>query len=44
MIGWAHAWGCESPTHRLGHGWAGTMTLMRECMIKNDSLYQQPIR
>lgn len=44
MIGWAHAWGCETPMHRLGHGWTGTMTLMRECWIENDSLYQRPIR
>ena len=44
MIGWAHAWGCDTPMHRLGHGWNGTMTLLRECFIKNDSLYQLPIR
>lgn len=44
LIGWAHAWGCETPMHKLGHGWTGTMTLMRECWIKNDSLYQRPIR
>ena len=44
MIGWAHAWGCETPMHRLGHGWTGTMTLIRECWIENDKLYQCPIR
>ncbi|MBR4040283.1 MAG: glycoside hydrolase family 32 protein [Clostridia bacterium] len=44
LIGWAHAWGCEMPTHRLGHGWTGTMTLIRECFVRNDSLYQLPAR
>jgi len=44
LIGWAHAWGCETPMHKLGHGWTGTMTLMRECWIENESLYQRPIR
>ena len=44
MIGWAHAWGCETPMHKHGHGWNGTMTLLRECFIKNDRLYQVPIR
>lgn len=44
LIGWAHAWGSETPTHRLGHGWNGTMTLPRECRAQNDCLYQLPIR
>lgn len=44
LIGWAHAWACETPTHRLGHDWNGTMTLLRECFIQNDSLYQLPVR
>ena len=44
LIGWAHAWGCETPMRKLGHGWVGTMTLLRECWIENDSLYQRPIR
>lgn len=44
LIGWAHAWGCETPMHRLDHGWTGTMTIIRECWIENDNLYQRPIR
>ena len=33
------------PTHTLGHGWAGMMTLPRECTLdENGMLCQKPIR
>ena len=33
------------PTHTLGHGWAGMMTLPRECTLDaNGALCQKPLR
>ncbi|MBR6569883.1 MAG: glycoside hydrolase family 32 protein [Clostridia bacterium] len=45
LIGWALSWSHVMPTHTLGHGWAGMMTLPRECTLdENGALRQQPIR
>lgn len=44
MIAWAFCSGRVSPAHTLGHGWAGTMTLPRECTLHGDRLYLAPIR
>lgn len=45
LIGWALSWGHVMPTHTLGHGWAGMMTLPRECTLdENGILCQKPIR
>lgn len=44
LIGWALSWSHVQATHRLGHGWAGIMTMARECVIKEETLYQQPVR
>ncbi len=44
LIGWMLLPGRQVPTHTLGHGWAGVMTLPRECHIRQGRLYQQPIR
>jgi len=44
LIGWALSWSHVMPTHTLGHGWAGMMTLPRECRVDaNGVLCQQPI-
>lgn len=44
LIGWALSWSHVMPTHTLGHGWAGMMTLPRECHVDaNGVLCQQPI-
>ena len=44
LIGWALSWSHVMPTHTLGHGWAGMMTLPRECTVDaNGALCQQPI-
>ncbi|MDO4549399.1 MAG: glycoside hydrolase family 32 protein [Clostridia bacterium] len=43
MIGWMRTWGIEEPTHYLGHGWAGTLTLPRELHMKNGRLLQKPL-
>ena len=45
LIGWALSWSHVMPTHTLGHGWAGMMTLPRECTLDaNGALCQQPLR
>ncbi len=45
LIGWALSWSHVMPTHTLGHGWAGMMTLPRECTLdSNGMLCQKPIR
>ena len=44
LIGWAFSCGRTIPTHTLGHGWVGTMTLPRECRIEDGRLYQRPVR
>lgn len=45
LIGWALSWSHIMPTHTLGHGWAGMMTLPRECTLdENGMLCQKPIR
>ena len=45
LIGWALSWSHIMPTHTLGHGWAGMMTLPRECTLdENGVLCQKPIR
>lgn len=45
LIGWALSWSHVMPTHTLGHGWAGMMTLPRECTLDgNGLLCQKPLR
>lgn len=44
LIGWMYHWPGVAPTHRLGHGWAGQMTIPRELSIRQGKLYQQPVR
>lgn len=44
LIGWALSWGHMSPTHYMGHGWQGMMTLPRELSIRDGKLIQRPIR
>ncbi len=42
MIGWMQAW--ESYITPLDSSWSGMMTLPRELSLKNNRLYQQPVR
>lgn len=42
MIAWMQMWKRNIPTHDLGHGWAGAMTLARTLRIENNELVQQP--
>lgn len=44
LIGWMQAWHRSMPTHELGHGWAGQMTIPREVFWKEDCIAQRPIR
>lgn len=45
LIGWALSWSHIMPTHTLGHGWAGMMTLPRECSLdESGALCQKPLR
>lgn len=41
---WMQMWLRSNPTHYLGHGWQGAMTLPRELTVKNGILYQKPIQ
>lgn len=43
MVAWMQMWDRTFPTHDLGHGWAGSMTLPRELRVKNNRLLQKPI-
>ncbi len=44
IIGWMNTWGNENPTQTHKHGWAGSMTLPREMIIKNDKLLFKPVK
>ncbi|MHC5248494.1 glycoside hydrolase family 32 protein [Enterococcus sp. LJL90] len=43
MIAWMQLWDRAIPSHDLGHGWSGAMTLPRELKVKNQRLIQKPI-
>ncbi len=43
MIGWMQMWDRSIPSHELGHGWSGMMTLPRVLRLEGQTLYQQPI-
>ena len=43
LTAWANSWQTVMPTHTLGHGWAGMMTLARECSLRGNQLCQQPV-
>ncbi|HHT66692.1 MAG TPA: glycoside hydrolase family 32 protein [Erysipelotrichaceae bacterium] len=42
MIAWMQMWERTMPTQ--AHGWAGSYTLPRELSVKNNVLYQTPVR
>lgn len=44
LIAWMQAWQRTFPTHELGHGWTGQMTIPRELFWKDDKLAQRPVR
>lgn len=44
MLGWMQSWKEESPSHRLGHGWCGQMSLPRELEMRDGRLLQHPVR
>lgn len=44
MIAWMQAWGRSIPTHDLGQGWAGRMTIPREVELVDGNLVQRPVR
>lgn len=44
MVGWMQNWLRSMPTHELGLGWAGSMTIPREIEIIDETLVQKPIR
>ncbi|MGT2637314.1 glycoside hydrolase family 32 protein [Streptococcus ratti] len=43
MIAWMQMWERNIPTHDLGHGWAGMMSLPRQLSVKNNRLCQKPV-
>lgn len=43
MVAWMQMWNRTLPSHDLGHGWAGAMTLPRELHVKEGRLVQKPI-
>ncbi len=44
MIAWMNMWERTQPTKELEHNWAGSMTLPREVIMKNEKLYFRPIQ
>lgn len=44
MVGWMQMWGEESPTNYLEHHWNGAMTIPREVWLKDDRLWQMPVK
>lgn len=45
IIGWALSWGHVMPTHTLGHGWAGMMSMIHELTFdENGKLCHKPLR
>lgn len=42
MIAWMQSWDRNIPSDK--HGWTGMMTLPRELIIKNNRLYQSPVK
>ncbi len=44
LIAWMQAWQRTFPTHELGHGWTGQMTIPRELFWKDGQLAQRPVR
>lgn len=43
VIGWMDMWETEMPTERLGHGWAGAMSLPREAVLKDGRIVYRPL-
>ncbi|SKA95142.1 beta-fructofuranosidase [Caloramator quimbayensis] len=43
IVAWMDMWESEMPTQRLGHNWAGAMTLPREIVMKDNKLYFRPV-
>jgi beta-fructofuranosidase len=44
MIAWMQMWGEAPPNYYFKHGWQGQYTFPREISIKNNRLYQNPIK
>lgn len=45
MVGWALSWGHVMPTHTLGHGWAGMMSMIHELDLdRNGKLCHKPLK
>lgn len=44
MVAWMQMWQRNFPTHDLGHGWAGCMTLPRRLRVVDNYLCQEPIK
>ncbi|MBS7577781.1 MULTISPECIES: glycoside hydrolase family 32 protein [unclassified Enterococcus] len=43
MVAWMQMWNRTIPTHDMGHGWSGAMTLPRVLRVKGNRLTQAPI-
>ena len=44
MIGWMEMWGKKYPTSRWHHGYVGAFSIPREISIKDNDIYQTPIK
>lgn len=44
LVAWMQMWERSIPTHDLGHGWAGRMSLLREVFWHHGQLAQRPVR
>lgn len=43
MVAWMQMWNRTMPSHDLGHGWTGAMTLPRVLHVRDNQLIQEPI-
>ncbi len=41
MVAWMQMWQRSIPSHDLGHGWAGSMTVPRKLVLKDGRLVQE---
>lgn len=44
LIAWMQMWKRSNPTHALGLGWSGQMTLPRELSVRGGRVLQTPVR
>ena len=44
IVGWLEMWGKKYPTSKWHHGYVGAFSIPRELFIKDNDIYQRPIK